>query len=126
MDALNLSPEELKGLKDDLLGFVHMVANGKADSSSEINTMPFIAKLLIENTGVIRLQKEQLKTVQTALLMSSHDFSSLSGLVAYDGVAPSETFEIDNSTVSKAIDEAISVLAAASCTCTYDCREYAC
>lgn len=126
MDALNLSPEELKGLKDDLLGFVHRVTNGKANSSSEINAMPFIAKLLIENTGVIRLSGEQLKTVQTALLMSSHDFSSLNGLVAYDGTAPSETFEIDNSTVSSVIDEAISVLAAVSCTCTYDCREYAC
>ncbi len=61
MDALNLSLSELHGLKDDLLGFIHKVTRDEMDDYpkvkvAKVQAMTSIAKLLIENTGVIRLQ----------------------------------------------------------------------
>lgn len=130
MDALNLSLSELHELKDDLLGFIHRVANDEMDDypevkAAKVQAMTSITKLLIENTGVIRLQGEQLKTVIDALHQADYETTTDDGLIVTDiPEADTETtWKIDYSKLHKALIEAISVLEKPVYRCTCDCHE---
>ena len=54
--------------------------------------------------------KEKAEKIISALANARHTLVSESGLTAFDELAPTETFPIDNEQVLKLIDEAISVL----------------
>ena len=113
MDNFNLRPSELESLKKDLLGFVHRVSTeGSTKTNAEVKALPSIAKLLIENTGVIRLQEGQLKTVLNALLKAEYETTTDNGLVVTDlSEAQSETtWQLDYTELHKALNEAICIL----------------
>lgn len=113
MDALNLSHEELAEIKQDLLSFVHRVSMRTGEkSNAEVAVLPAIADLLIKNTGVIRLQDEQLKTVINALVKAEYEMTTDNGLIVTDLPEASNetTFTIDYSQTLKSIDKAICIL----------------
>ena len=113
MDNFNLRPSELESLKKDLLGFIRRVSTeGSTKTNAEVKALPSIAKLLIENTGVIRLQEEQLKTVLNALLKAEYETTTDNGLIVTDlSEAQSETtWQLDYTELHKALNEAICIL----------------
>ena len=113
MDALNLSSQELAVIKRDLLTFVHRVSTmGAPKSDAEVSVLPAVAELLINNTGVIRLQDEQLKTVINALYKAEYEMHTDNGLIVTDlPEAENETtWQLDYSKTLKAINEAVCIL----------------
>ena len=113
MDALNLSSQELAVIKRDLLAFVHRVSTmGAPKSDAEVSVLPAVAELLINNTGVIRLQDEQLKTVINALAKAEYEMHTDNGLIVTDlPEAENETtWQLDYSKTLKAINEAVCIL----------------
>ena len=114
MDAFNLTPEELKTLKEDLLAFVHNIAistNETMFPDARIAVLPALVNLLLQNTGVIRLRNEQLKTVIDALVKAEYEVATKDGLIVTD--LPDETngtLKLDYSNLLKNLREAISIL----------------
>ena len=114
MDAFNLTPQELETLKQDLLTFIHNIAvksNESVFPDARVKVLPELVNLLLQNTGVIRLRDEQLKTVIDALVKAEYEVATKDGLIVTD--LPDETngtLKLDYSNLLKNLREAISIL----------------
>ena len=117
MDAFNLKPSELEALKADILFFLHNIFSQPTPHTSrkvEIEVLPEVIRLLLEQTGIIRLDGEQLRTVINALCKAEYEMTTTNGLVATDRpdlpLTDKTSWTIDYSETLKAINDAISIL----------------
>ena len=108
-----LNNEELEVIKRDLLAFVHRVSAVTSEKSdAEVSVLPAVAELLINNTGVIRLQGEELETVINTLYQADYEMTTDNGLIVTDlPEAENETtWQLDYTKTLKAINEAVCIL----------------